>query len=144
MSSSFVLPVSHDGGMDSSRPRSGGPKPRRSFTPSQKLEHVNAYEAACTHGGGGAYLRENGLYSSQVYEWRRARDAGVLTGLKPGARIGKLTPEQAEIARLRRELDIATTRLARTEVALEIMGKAHVLLESLSKSTQEQPPQEGR
>ena len=64
--------------------------------------------------------------------------------MKPGARIGKLTPEQSEIARLRRELDIATTRLARTEVALEIMGKAHVLLESLSKSTQEQPPQEGR
>jgi len=36
------------------RPRSGGPKPRRSFTPSQKLVHVNAYEIACTHGGGGA------------------------------------------------------------------------------------------
>jgi len=83
------------------------------------------------------------LYSSQVYEWRRARDAGVLTGLKPGARIRELTPEQAEIARLRRELDIATTRLAPAEVALEIMGKAHASLESLSKST-EAPPQEGR
>jgi len=143
MSSSFALPVSHDGGMDSSRPRSGGPKPRRSFTPSQKLEHVNAYEAACTHGGGGAYLGENGLYSSQVYEWRRTRDAGVLTGLKPGARIGKLTPEQAEIARLRRELDIATTRLAPAVVALEIVGKAHASLESLSKST-EAPTQDRR
>ena len=75
------------------------------------------------------------MCSSQVYEWRRARDAGVLTGLKPGARIGKLTPDQAEIARLRRELDVATRRFAPAVVALEIIEKAHMLLESLSKST---------
>lgn len=42
MSSSVVVPVGHDGGMDSSRPRSGGPRPRRSFTRGRKLEHVNA------------------------------------------------------------------------------------------------------
>lgn len=122
--------------MDSSRPRSGGPTPRRSYSPVQKLAHVNAYEAACARQGGGAYLRENGLYSSQMSEWRRLRDAGVLEGEKTSSKIGRLTPEQVEIARLRRELNKAQARLVRTEAALVIMGKAQMLLEELSKSTE--------
>jgi transposase len=122
--------------MDPSRPRKGGPTPRRSFTPAQKLRHVNEYEAASQARGGGAYLRREGLHSSQITEWRRLRDAGVLAGKQPGDRIGRPTAEQAEIARLRRSLDKANQKLARTEVALEIMGKARELLEDLSSSSQ--------
>ena len=80
-------------------------------------------------------MREQGIYSSQITEWRKLRDAGVLAGKKPGQKIGRLTPEQAEIARLRRELQISQRRLGITEVALEIMGKAHELLEQISKSS---------
>ena len=65
------------------------------------------------------------------------RDAGVLAGKKPGEKIGRLTGEQAEIARLRRQLDKAERRLATTEVALDIMGKAHDLLEVLTKRAQD-------
>ncbi|HZX98578.1 MAG TPA: IS3 family transposase [Dermatophilaceae bacterium] len=115
--------------MDASQPRFGGPTRRRSFTPAQKLDHVAAYEAALTQGGGGAYLRQEGLYSSQITEWRRLRDAGVLAGKSAGAKIGRPTAEQAEIARLRRQLDLAQRRLSRTEAALSIMGKTHALLE---------------
>jgi transposase len=43
-----------------------------------------------------------------------------------------LTPEQAEIARLRRQLAVTQRRLGITEVALGIMGKAHELLEEIS------------
>ena len=50
--------------MDPSQPRSGGPT-RRSFTPSQKLEHLACYEAAAAGGAGGAYLREQGLYKPE-------------------------------------------------------------------------------
>src|SRR5665213_1774467 len=71
MSSSTLTPVPHDGRMDASQPRFGGPTRRRSFTPAQKLDHVAAYEAALTQSGGGAYLRQEGLYSSQITEWRR-------------------------------------------------------------------------
>lgn len=112
---------------------------RRSFTPAQKLAHVNAYEAACATGSGGAYLRREGLYSSQITEWRRLRDAGVLEGKQAGQAIGRPSPEQAEIARLKQELEAARKRLARTETALEIMGKAHALLEDLSESAAEKP-----
>ena len=107
---------------------------RRSFTPAQKLEHLAAYEAACQTSEGGAYLRSQGLFSSQITEWRKLRDAGVLAGRQPGERVGKVTAEQAEIARLRRDLDRAEQRLATTATALEIMGKAHALLEQISKS----------
>ena len=57
---------------------------RRSFTPAQKLEHLAAYEAACETSQGGAYLRSEGLFSSQITEWRKLRDAGVLAGRQPG------------------------------------------------------------
>ena len=81
--------------MDPSQPRTGGPT-RRSFTPAQKLEHLAAYEAAAAGGNGGAYLRQQGLYSSQITEWRRLRDAGVLAGKSAGARVGRPTAEQCQ------------------------------------------------
>ncbi len=121
-------------------PRVGGPVPGRSFTPVQKLEHVAAYEAATTRGQGGAYLRGEGLYASQIAEWRKLRDAGVLTGKEAGSRIGRLAAEQAEIARLRRRLETTEARLAQTQVALEIMGKARELLEHISESSEHKPP----
>jgi len=60
---------------------------------------------------------------------------GVLAGKAPGEKVGRLTAEQAEIARLRRQLDKAERRLVTTEAALQIMGKAHELLEVLTKSS---------
>ena len=126
--------------MDSSAgPRAGGPRPRRSFTAREKLDHLAAYEAACADNGGGAYLRAEGLYSSQMTEWRRLRDAGVLQGKAPGERIGRPSAEQAEIARLTRELELTKRRLAKTEVALDIMGKAHALLDEISESADTEP-----
>ncbi|WP_247596308.1 MULTISPECIES: IS3 family transposase [unclassified Rhodococcus (in: high G+C Gram-positive bacteria)] len=109
--------------MDSAHPRADGPRRRRAFTAAEKIEHVRAYEQACESGDGGAYLRREGLYSSLISEWRKHRDAGVLVGKKPGEKVGKLTAEQAEIARLTRELNRANKRLNTTEAALDIMGK---------------------
>src|SRR5674476_479855 len=137
MTSSSFTGLREDARMTKPGPRSGGPTSRRSFTSAQKLEHLAAYEAAAQNGQGGAYLRSHGLYSSLISEWRRFRDAGVLAGKQPGERIGRLTGEQAEIARLRRQLDKAGRRLATTQAALEIMGKAHELLEVLTKSSRD-------
>ena len=78
------------------------------------------------------------MYSSQITEWRRLRDAGVLAGKSAGAKIGRPTAEQSEIARLRRQLDLAQRRLSTTEAALDIMGKTHALLEEISKGAQDQ------
>jgi len=121
-------------------PRAGGPTRRRVFTPAEKLAHLAAYDAACGQGQGGAYLRREGLYSSHITEWRRLRDAGVLEGKEPGEKIGRPTKDQAEIARLRRELEVTRRRLDRTKAALDIMGKAHALLEEISESADTEQP----
>ena len=135
MTITTTTPISGDNErMDPAHPRADGPRRRRAFTAAEKVEHVRAYEQACESGDGGAYLRREGLYSSLISEWRKHRDAGVLVGKKPGEKVGKLTAEQAEIARLTRELSRANKRLNTTEAALDIMGKAHALLESLSES----------
>lgn len=135
--------VADDGAMNSPSPRAGGPR-RRTFTPQQKLDHLAAYEQACQQQQGGAYLRREGLYSSLITEWRRLRDAGVLEGKQASQSVGRPSREQTEIARLRRELDQAQQRLDRTETALEIMGKAHALLEETSKSADAEPRRKKR
>jgi len=127
-----------------SSPRAGGPSRRRSFTPAQKLRHLSEYEAACQEGQGGAYLRREGLYSSLISEWRRLRDAGLLEGREPGSRVGRPTAEQAELARLRRRVAEAEAKLATTQTALDIMGKAHALLEQISESAEPERPRRKR
>src|ERR1700712_3639257 len=66
---------------------------RRTFTARYKLEILAAYDAA-PDGEKGALLRREGLYSSHIVEWRRARDAGALAGLarprgSPAARCAR-------------------------------------------------------
>ena len=78
---------------------------------------MSAYEQACEHGEGGAYLRREGLYSSLISEWRKQRDAGVLAGKRRGEKVGRLSAEQAEIARLTRELARANKRLSTTDAS---------------------------
>ena len=141
---SAVLVVQDEVVSSSPGPREGGPRRRRAFSAREKLDHLTAYEAACVAGdGGGVYLREQGVYSSQITEWRKLRDAGVLSGRKPGEKIGRPSAEQAEIARLTRELDVTRRRLAKTEAALDLVGKAHALLEEFSEraDTENKPRQ---
>lgn len=121
-------------------PRAGGPKPRRTFTAAEKLAHLGAYDEACQTGQGGAYLRREGLYSSQVTEWRKLRDGGLLEGKPAGAKVGRPNAEQTEIARLKGLLNKSERRATRAEAALEIMGKLRVLLEEISESTPDDPP----
>lgn len=125
MTGSVLSPVLDDEGMTRSRPRAGGPKRRRTFSPAEKLAHLVAYDQACQGGQGGAYLRREGMYSSQVTEWRKLRDGGLLEGKVPGEKVGRLSPEQAEIARLTAQLVKTQRRLGITEAALDIRGKAH-------------------
>lgn len=55
-------------------PRADRPR-RRSFTPEYKAAIVAEYDALTEPGARGALLRREGLYSSHIVEWRRARDA---------------------------------------------------------------------
>jgi transposase len=134
-------------------PRSDQPR-RRVFSPEYKLAMVAEYDRASTPGERGGLLRREGLYHSHIIEWRKARDAGTLVARpaaeRPEARQGKEngqrasqrrrrrgpSAEQAEMERLRRQNDKLAKDLARTQAALEIMGKAHALLELLSENAE--------
>jgi transposase len=115
------------------------PRPvRRSFTAAYRLAIVAEYEAA-PRGEKGAVLRREGLYHSHVKEWTAARDAGARAGVGDGHKSAPgskgSAKDRGEVERLRAQNVRLTAQLTQTRTALDIMGKAHVLLEMLSEST---------
>ena len=130
----------HDGAVDEIDP-AAKPK-RRTFTAAEKLAHLDAYDALVKASPErGAYLRREGLYSSHMAEWRKQRDAGVLTGPAAKKRRTKRNAEQVELDQARRRITRLETELERTKTALEITGKVHALLESISESADTEPRQ---
>jgi len=105
---------------------------RRTFTAQYKLDVVAGYDAAAT-GERGAVLRREGLYSSHVIEWRRARDAGVLAG--PARPRGRppADPRDARIARLEKEKARLEKELAKARFVTDIQAKLQALLETISE-----------
>jgi len=108
---------------------------RRTFTAQYKLEIVAAYEAA-PEGEKGALLRREGLYSSHIVEWRRARDAGALAGLAALRGCKRRDPQAERIAQLEAEKHQLEQELAKTRFVVDVQAKLHALLETLSGSAE--------
>jgi transposase len=126
---------------DETDPVDPAPRPsRRVFTSEYKLAIVTEYEQA-PNGQKGAILRREGLYSSHIIEWTRARDAGALAGTgekgEAAGRSARKSAEERELEKLRRKNAKLEAELAKTRMALDIMGKAHALLEQISESAED-------
>jgi transposase-like protein len=104
---------------------------RRLFTAEYKRK-VLAEADACTKPGEiGALLRREGLYSSHLVEWRRARDSGALAGLAPRKRgpAAKVPhPLERKVVELERSLVRAERRAERAEALVELQKKVSELL----------------
>jgi transposase len=124
-------------GTSSSSSDRGRPK-RRSFTAEYKLAILEEYDAADAAGRGGLLRRER-LLTSHISEWRKARRGGALQALKPKTRKPSRSAAEIENEKLREEKDRLAKELAQTKAALEIVGKAHALLEMLSESADSEP-----
>ena len=81
----------------------------------------------------GALLRTHGLYSAQVARWRNQRKRGTLTAqqVPPTGRPAQpRDPQQAEIARLTREVARLQAQLQRAETIIDVQknrrGNSHV------------------
>ena len=104
---------------------------RRQFTAAYRLEILEQADRCSEPGEVGRLLRREGLYSSHLAAWRKARRAGALSGLSAKKRGAKpkasnpLEPQvrelEAEVARLKRELQKAQT-------ILDVQGKVAGLL----------------
>ena len=111
---------------------------RRTFTAQYKQEILAAYDAAAS-GEKGAILRREGLYSSLISEWRRARDAGALAGLKRPAGRPAADPRDAQIARLQKEKAKLEQELAKARFVVDVQSKLHALLETISEGADTEP-----
>src|SRR5215212_3923598 len=97
MTSTPLAPGVHDGAVadydPAARPR------RRAFTAEYKLAILEQYDRLDEPGAKGALLRREGLYSSHIVEWRRAREVGALNALAAQGRKPRKSPEAAEVER---------------------------------------------
>jgi transposase-like protein len=103
---------------------------RRKFTAEYK-QKVLAEADACDRGGLGALLRREGLYSSHLVEWRRARDAGQLAALTPKRRGPKATtidPVAQKLAAVEREVARLKAENAKLQLICDVQKKVSLLL----------------
>ena len=104
---------------------------RRQFTAEYRLRILEEADRCTQPGEVGRLLRREGLYSSHLTEWRRARREGSLQGLTPSKRgrkpaernplSAKVHELEAKVARLEKELHTAHT-------ILDVQGKVAGLL----------------
>jgi transposase-like protein len=105
---------------------------RRRFSAEYKLRIVREAEACSRSGEVGELLRREGLYSSLLTEWRRARDSGALEALAPRRRGPvRQNPELVELATVRRRLERSEADLKTARRVIEIQGNVYALLEDL-------------
>ena len=111
---------------------------RRTFTAKYKLEILASYDAA-PDGEKGALLRREGLYSSHIVQWRRARDAGALAGLAVSRGRKRRNAQQERIARLEWDKQRLERELAKARLVMDAQSKLLALLETLSESADTEP-----
>ena len=104
---------------------------RRQFTAQYRLRILEEADRCTQPGEVGRLLRREGLYSSHLTAWRKARRKGSLQGLtsnKRGAKPAKRNPLDATV----RELEAKVVRLEKelhtAHTILDVQGKVAGLL----------------
>ncbi len=104
---------------------------RRQFSARYKAEVLTAYDKLAKSERG-AFLRREGLYSSNITEWRHQRGRGALEALdKPSGRP-PADPRDREAAALRKENERPGRELDKARRVIEVQGKLSALLEHLA------------
>jgi transposase len=104
---------------------------RRRFTAEYKLRILREADGCTKPGELGALLRREGLYSSQLAQWRRQRREGMLSGLRSKKRGRKAKPEDLQaqrVAELEKENERLRKRLKKVETLLDVQKKLSEVL----------------
>jgi transposase len=110
---------------------------RRQYSARYKAETLAAYEKL-PKAERGAFLRREGLYSSNITEWRHQRDRGALEALAKPAGRPVADPKDREVAALRKENERLSRELDKARRVIEVQGKLSALLEQLATDSAEQ------
>ena len=111
-------------------------KRRRRLTIGYKLRVIETVAELKANGSSsiGSYLRKEGLYYSSVRKWIEQEERGELTSAKSGGKtkgrevLSEGSFGQAEIHRLRRQLERTEKKLKKTELIVELQKKLSLLL----------------
>jgi transposase len=102
---------------------------RRKFRAEDKKRILEAVDRATGHGGIGAVLRREGIYSSTLHGWRKERDAAVDKAFsqKRGPQL-KQNPLAGENEKLRRQNQRLQTELEKAHIVIDVQKKVAKLL----------------
>jgi len=106
-------------------------KPRRNFTAAYKLRILQKVDLCTQPGQIGRLLRREGLYSSNLTNWRKARDKGLLKAMSPqkrGRKLKEKNPLTAEVALLQKEKRQLENRLKKAELIIAAQKKISQVL----------------
>jgi len=96
---------------------------RKTYTAQQKLK-ILVETDNLTEGDIGAFLRRKGLYWSNLSQWRKLRDEGLLTSLEPKKRgCAPRSPEAKRVIELERENGQLRRKLDRAEKIIDVQKK---------------------
>ncbi len=106
-------------------------KPRRKFTAAYKLRILEEVDQCSEPGEVGQILRREGLYSSNLTTWRRARENGILLAMAPrkrGRKPKKKNPLAIQNATLEKENRRLQAKLKQAELIIEAQKKISQIL----------------
>jgi len=106
---------------------------RRRFTKEYKLKVLQELESCTMHGGRSLILRREGLYSSQIAQWKKSMDA-------PKKQSNKKNIEN-ENARLKRRVAKLEATVEKKDYIIEAQKKMNEIIDNLNKAS-ETPPLE--
>lgn len=102
---------------------------RRRFNAEDKKRILEEVDRATGHGGIGAVLRREGIYSSRLHGWRKERDAAVRQAFSqkrgPQPRRNPLTSENEKLRRQNQRLQ---EELEKAHIIIDVQKKVAKLL----------------
>ena len=104
---------------------------RRQFTAEYRLRIIEEADRCTRPGEVGRLLRREGLYTSHLSAWRKARRNGSLRGLTPnkrGPKPAEPNPLSAKVRQLEAKVVRLEKELATAHTIVEVQGKVAGLL----------------
>jgi transposase-like protein len=113
---------------------------RRRFTSKFKLSILDKADQCTGLGEVGALLRREGLYSSHLSHWRKARRDGTLQALAPHKRGPKRNPDvllTREITTLQKQVSKLQSELSKAHTIIDVQKKLSTILAALPNDENE-------